>query len=186
MTVGGTPAKRLRHRLILEIVARGAITSQAELAERLAQRGFPATQATVSRDIAELGLVKVLRGDRHVYVGPDDFAGGHEPVADERLRRLLEEMPVTIGRSGLILVLRGPIGSAQGLARAIDRSTLQEQEGTLAGDDTVLVLFADGARLERWLKRFRALQGLDIAAEPQTAPTTTTTATPSQPQGGRR
>ncbi|OGN84775.1 MAG: hypothetical protein A2X23_09825 [Chloroflexi bacterium GWC2_73_18] len=172
---GGPPARRLRHRLILELAARGSIASQAELVERLAQRGLPATQATVSRDIAELGLVKVLRGDRHVYVGPDDFAGGHEPAADERLRRLLEETPVTIGRSGLVLVLRGPIGSAQGLARAIDRSTLQEQEGTLAGDDTVLVLFADGARLERWLTRFRALQGLDV---PASAPI-------HEPQGGR-
>ena len=82
--------------------------------------------------------------------------------------RLLDEMPVTVGRSGLILVLRGPVGSAQTLARAIDQSGLREQEGTLAGDDTVLVLFADKARLVAWHRRFRALQGL-----------------PSEPQGAR-
>ncbi len=81
-------------------------------------------------------------------------------VADERLERVIESSPVSVGRSGLTLVLRGQAGSAQALARAIDESSLQEQEGTLAGDDTVLVLFADEDRLDRWRTRFRRLQGL--------------------------
>ena len=67
-------------------------------------------------------------------------------------------MPVTVGRSGLILVLVGTPGTASVVAQAIDESTLQEQEGTLAGDNTLLVLFADEPRLERWLARFRAIQ----------------------------
>ena len=62
---------------------------------------------------------------------------------------------MTVGRSGLILVLTGTPGTASVVAQAIDESTLQEQEGTLAGDNTLLVLFADEARLERWLERFR-------------------------------
>jgi transcriptional regulator of arginine metabolism len=77
---------------------------------------------------------------------------------DDRLRRILTDVPVTIGRSGLILVLTGTPGTASVVAQAIDESSLQEQEGTLAGDNTLLVLFADEARLERWLGRFEAIQ----------------------------
>jgi transcriptional regulator of arginine metabolism len=156
----GQTAKRARQRAILDIVARTPIASQEELVEALAARGFAVTQATVSRDVAELRLVKVVRGDRHRYVSPDDLGHEPDPDADGRLVRLLDETPVTVGRSGLILVLRGPVGSAQALARAIDQSGLREQEGTLAGDDTILVLFADEARLITWQRRFRALQGL--------------------------
>ncbi|TAM75910.1 MAG: arginine repressor [Chloroflexota bacterium] len=150
--------KRLRQQAILEIVARTPVGNQAELAELLRERGLTVTQATVSRDIADLSLVKVTRGGRPRYLSPDDLASTPGQEADRRLARLLAEIPVTVGRSGLILVLRGPAGSAQALAQAIDRSTLQEQEGTLGGDDTILVLFADQARLERWLDRFQRLQ----------------------------
>jgi arginine repressor len=66
-------------------------------------------------------------------------------------------VPITVGRSGLILVLTGTPGTASVVAQAIDESTLTEQEGTLAGDNTLLVLFADEVRLERWLERFEAL-----------------------------
>jgi transcriptional regulator of arginine metabolism len=163
--------KRTRQRAIRELVAREPVTSQQELAERLAERGFQVTQATVSRDIAELGLVKIARGDRHVYVAPEDFAVPPSTGGDEHLRRILADIPVSVGRSGLILVLTGSPGTASVIAQAIDVSNLTEQEGTLAGDNTLLVLFADEARLERWLARFRALQALpvpaaDAAAEP--------------------
>jgi transcriptional regulator of arginine metabolism len=118
------------------------------------------TQATVSRDIAELGLVKVLRSDRHVYVSPEDLAAPAPVASDERLRKILADIPVTVGRSGLILVLTGTPGTASVVAQAIDESTLHDQEGTLAGDNTILVLFADEPRLERWLERFRQIQSL--------------------------
>ena len=72
--------------------------------------------------------------------------------------RILADIPVTIGRSGLILVLTGTPGTASVIAQAIDESSLQEQEGTLAGDNTLLVLFADESRLGRWLDRFSAIQ----------------------------
>ena len=65
---------------------------------------------------------------------------------------------MTIGRSGLILLLVATPGTASTIAQAIDDSTFTEQEGTLAGDNTLLVLFADEARLERWLERFRAIE----------------------------
>ena len=154
---GGYAAKRDRQRAIRELVARQPVTSQGELAEQLRTRGFAATQATVSRDIAELGLVKIARGNRHVYVSPADLATP-PPQSDEHLRRIVAEIPVRIGRSGLTLLLIGSPGSASVLGQAIDESTMDEQEGTLAGDNTLLVLFRDEARLERWLTRFRSIQ----------------------------
>jgi transcriptional regulator of arginine metabolism len=155
----GRTAQRERQRQIRELVARMPIGSQLELVEQLRARGFSVTQATVSRDIAQLGLVKATRGDRQVYVSPEDLAAA-APVSDDGLRRILGEVPVSVGRSGLTLVLTGRPGTAGAIAEGIDRSSLHEQEGTLAGDNTILVLFADEPRLERWLARFRELQGL--------------------------
>jgi transcriptional regulator of arginine metabolism len=158
MRNGTTPGTRIdRRRAIRELITRMPIGSQGELAEQLGRRGFAVTQATVSRDVSELGLVKVPRGDRHVYVAPEDLAV-RPPRSDDRLRRILADIPVTIGRSGLILLVIGTPGTASTIAQAIDESSLNEQEGTLAGDNTLLVLFADEARLERWLERFRALE----------------------------
>ncbi|CAN5829574.1 arginine repressor [soil metagenome] len=151
-------AKRERHRHLRELVSRHAIASQHELVDRLAERGFEVTQATISRDIGELGLVKVAAADGHVYASPDDLREGAPRVSDDRLRRVLADYPVTIGRSGLILLLVSEAGSASAIAQAIDESTLDDQEGTLAGDNTVLVLFADEARLERWRTRFEAIR----------------------------
>ena len=150
-------AKRDRQRAVREIVAREAIGSQQDLADRLAARGFAVTQATVSRDVADLGLAKAWRGERHVYVLAGDLP--RSPAnANERLQRMLADIPVTVGRSGLILVLTGGPGTASVIAQAIDESTLAEQVGTVAGDNTLLVLFADETALERWLARFTELQ----------------------------
>ena len=161
----GPAAKRARQRAIREIITVEPITSQQELAERLVRRGFSVTQATVSRDMADLGLIKVPRADRHVYVQSQDVAPPPARISDERLRRILTDIPVTIGRSGLILLVTGSPGTASVIAQAIDDSTLQEQEGTLAGDNTLLVLFADETRLERWLERFE-----EIRSEPSPRP----------------
>jgi len=148
-------AKRLRQRAILEIVDAGPVGSQEELVEQLRDRGLAVTQATVSRDIAELGLAKIARDGRHVYV-----SGEVRPpvVGDDRLGRIVAGIPIRIGRSGLTLVLTALPGTASVIAQAIDESGLDEQEGTLAGDNTLLVLFADEERLERWRARFTALQ----------------------------
>jgi transcriptional regulator of arginine metabolism len=153
----GPAAKRDRQRAIREIIVRDPIGSQQELAERLVERGFAVTQATVSRDIAEMGIVKMPRGDRHLYVSSEDVAAPPRTVSDERLRRILQDIPVTVGRSGLIVLVTGSPGTASVIAQAIDE-TMAEQEGTLAGDNTLLVLFADEARLERWLERFEELR----------------------------
>src|SRR4029078_5960083 len=136
----GGGSKRDRQRTIRELVASEPIGSQQELADRLTDRGFAVTQATISRDIGELGLVKVPRADGHVYVVPESLATGGggapratSPLGDERLRRLLADIPVTIGRSGLILLVTGSPGTASVIAQAIDESSLSEQQGTLRG-----------------------------------------------------
>lgn len=149
-------SRRERQGAILRLVREREISTQSELADALRDEGADVVQTTVSRDIAELGLVKVARGDRHAYVSPEDLAA--PPHTDDHLRRLLDDLPVTIGRSGLILVLVSTPGTASVLGQAIDDATVQEQEGTLAGDNTLLVLFRDEARLERWLTWFRSLQ----------------------------
>jgi transcriptional regulator of arginine metabolism len=152
----GHDLKRLRQRAIRQLVIDRAVSSQREVVDALTAQGFEVTQATVSRDIAELGLHKAASADGHIYVVPDDapVAGA---ASDVRLRRILADIPLRIGRSGLTLVLTGTPGTASVIAQAIDESTLREQEGTLAGDNTLLVLFADEARLERWLDQFERL-----------------------------
>jgi transcriptional regulator of arginine metabolism len=154
--------KRARQRAIRDLVAREPIGSQQKLALRLAERGITATQATVSRDIAEMGLVRVARHGGHSWMAPEDVASPSpaRTSRDERLHRILVDIPVTVGRSGLILVVTGSPGTAGAIAQAIDESSLSDQEGTLAGDNTLLVLFANETRLERWLDRFRAIQDL--------------------------
>ncbi|HET9082788.1 MAG TPA: hypothetical protein VFN41_00175 [Candidatus Limnocylindrales bacterium] len=163
--VTGQDLKRLRQRAIRQLIASRPIGSQRELVDALTVQGFDVTQATVSRDIAELGLLKAPRADGPVYVSPEDVASrapsplpSPSPSSDDRLRRILSDVPVTIGRSGLILVLTGTPGTASVVAQAIDESSLQDQEGTLAGDNTLLVLFSDEVRLERWRSRFEAIQ----------------------------
>lgn len=164
--------KRLRQRAIRQLVASRPVGSQRELVDALVEQGFDVTQATISRDITELGLLKAPRGNDgtngHAYVAREDVAAPPPAASDERLRRILLDVPVTVGRSGLILVLTGTPGTASVVAQAIDESTLHEQEGTLAGDNTLLVLFADEPRLERWLERFRAVQ--DSLAVTATSP----------------
>jgi transcriptional regulator of arginine metabolism len=153
----GQELKRLRQRAIRELVVSRPVGSQRELVDALTEQGFAVTQATVSRDITELGLLKAPRATGHVYVSREDLTPIATVASDERLQRILGDVPVTIGRSGLILVLTGTPGTASVIAQAIDESTLQEQEGTLAGDNTLLVLFADEARLERWRARFESI-----------------------------
>ena len=150
-------AKRERQRLVRELVVSHPVASQHELVALLAERGTEVTQATVSRDITELGLVKVAHAGRHVYAAPEELGSTPFLGSDERLRRVLGDYPVHLGRSGLTLLLVSEAGTAGAIGQAIDESTLDEQEGTLAGDNTILVLFADEARLQAWQARFERL-----------------------------
>jgi transcriptional regulator of arginine metabolism len=124
----------------------------------LAAQGFETTQATVSRDITDLGLVKIAHDGQHIYAWPGDLTQAPAAASDERLRRVLSDYRIDIGRSGLTLLLVSEAGVANAIGQAIDESTFDEQEGTLAGDNTILVLFANEVRLEAWLERFEALR----------------------------
>lgn len=153
--------KRLRQQQIRDLIGSRPIRTQQELAAALRDRGFRATQATVSRDIAEMGLVKVARvGGERVYALPAR-PGPPEKSADERLAMILRDLPVTIRSAGLIVVLRATPGSAHPIAAALDRTRWPEVVGSIAGDDTVFVVCQDRPATERLGRRLARLARLD-------------------------
>lgn len=136
--------KAARHARIADLLNHRPVRSQAELADLLGAEGLAVTQATLSRDLEELGAVKLRRpGAGSVYTLPDGPGG--VPGGAVRLDRLLEELLVSADASANLAVLRTPPGGAHLLASAVDRAGLAEVLGTVAGDDTVLVV-ARGAR----------------------------------------
>ena len=124
--------KRFRQGQILKLVGAGAVASQDDLKRLLAQQNLRVTQATLSRDLQELKLVKTPDGYR-----PLESA---EAAAQPALERVLREYLLDIRDAQNLLVLRTPAGAAQPLAVALDREQLPEVVGTIAGDDTVLVI----------------------------------------------
>ncbi|MGW5054677.1 arginine repressor [Actinokineospora sp. NPDC004072] len=149
-----------RQARITAIVANQAIRSQTELAKLLAAEGVEVTQATLSRDLDELGAVKLrgIDGGAPVYVIPEDGS----PVrgiegGTSRLTRLLGELLVAADASGNLAVLRTPPGAAQFLASAIDRAALHDVVGTIAGDDTLAVIAREPVTGRALADKFTAL-----------------------------
>lgn len=140
--------KQLRQREIRDLLGRRPIRTQQELATALRDRGFRATQATISRDVAELGLIKASQDGVQTYIVPARVAEA-ESTGEERLRALLHDLPVEIREAGLMLVLRTLPGSAHAIAAALDRTRWPEVVGSIAGDDTVFVAFADRMSMQR-------------------------------------
>jgi len=134
--------KQLRQRAIRDLVEQRPIRTQQELAVALRERGFRTTQATISRDVAELGLVKAGRSGTQAYAIPPRLREA-DTSGEDRIRRLLRDMPVEIRDAGTMLILRTLPGSAHPLAAALDRARWPEVMGSIAGDDTVFVAFAD-------------------------------------------
>ena len=128
--------KHHRQQALLRAVAQQRLSTQAELVRALRGAGYPATQATVSRDIVELGLVKVARDGAHAYAPPSAATPGG---GTERLRRFCEDYPAEGALAANLVVLRSLPGTANALAAALDASRIEEAIGTLAGDDTVFV-----------------------------------------------
>jgi transcriptional regulator of arginine metabolism len=137
-----TPMTRAaRHARIIQLIRLGPVRSQTELSTLLGEDGFIVTQATLSRDLEELGAMKISGA----YLIPEDgrprlFETDQGPA---RLLRLLHELLTGVDASGNIAVLRTPPGAAQFLASALDRSGLSDIVGTIAGDDTILVVARD-------------------------------------------
>jgi transcriptional regulator of arginine metabolism len=148
--------KQLRQREIRDLLAQRPIRTQQELAAALRERGFRATQATISRDVAELGLLKSNQGGVQTYVVPARVAEA-ESTGEERLRALLHDLPVEVRESGLMLVLKALPGSAHPIAAALDRTRWPEVVGSIAGDDTVFVAFADRTAMQRIRARLASL-----------------------------
>ena len=146
--------KARRKAVIVELVEREAITSQEQLREKLRERGIEATQATLSRDIRELGLVKRAIDGAYRRGAVDGSAPGGEAT----LRRAVEEYLRTQERIDQLLVLRTDPGQAQSLAVAIDRARLAEIAGTIGGDDTILVICRSANDATTVAERFRSMR----------------------------
>jgi transcriptional regulator of arginine metabolism len=144
-------SKAARQRAILELLHRGPVESQEELQGFLARRGFEAGQATLSRDIRELGLVKT----------PDGYAAARGAVVTEpvlpSVSRLVREFVVDVRLAQNQLVLKTSVGSAQPVAAALDSEDWPEVVGTIAGDDTILVISPDNKTAQQLVRRIHGM-----------------------------
>ncbi len=135
--------KAQRQHRVARLIEEHRVTNQAQLVELLAADGVRVNQATVSRDLEELGAIKVrVPGGETAYAVPEL---PREQVAPEgHLRRVLGDWVVDVDRSGDLVVLRTPPGSAHVVGSALDRNGTEEVVGTVAGDDTLLVIAREG------------------------------------------
>jgi transcriptional regulator of arginine metabolism len=163
--------KNARQQRIVELLGKHQVRSQTELADLLAQSGVSVTQATLSRDLVELDAVKVrVPGGALVYAVPAEGGdrtprpGGESGAAEARLARLLAELMVSVDASANMALLRTPPGAAQFLASAFDKADLAGVLGTVAGDDTVLVISRDTEGGAALAQRLLALANHHIAA----------------------
>ncbi|HAZ18186.1 MAG TPA: arginine repressor [Acidimicrobiaceae bacterium] len=152
-------SKHQRQHRISQILANEVVISQEQLVRLLADDGVESTQATVSRDLDDLGAVKVrVSGGESVYAIPEHPADRVVPV--DQLRRVMGEWVVEVESSGNLVVLRTPPGSAHVVASALDRTGIEGSIGTVAGDDTLMVVAAEGTTGENLAVTLRNLAGL--------------------------
>jgi len=148
--------KRARQQAIGDIVRGRRLRTQQELVAALREKGFKATQATVSRDITEMELVKIRADGSQVYALPSNQAVV-EQSGQQRLGELLSDLPIEVRESGTLLVIRAVPGTAHAIAAALDRAHWNDVLGTIAGDDTLFVACADAKALKRVRKRLLRL-----------------------------
>jgi transcriptional regulator of arginine metabolism len=152
-------SKTQRQHRVIQILEQNAVASQGQLVQLLADAGLDATQATVSRDLEEIGAVKVrAAGGESIYAVPELPKDRVAP--EDHLRRVLGDWVVEVAASANLVVVRTPPGSAHVVASALDRASLPEIVGTVAGDDTIMVVASErvgGAKLAR---RLSSLAGL--------------------------
>jgi transcriptional regulator of arginine metabolism len=148
--------KRARQQAIGDVIRQQRVRTQRELVAALREKGYRVTQATVSRDTTEMGLLKVPRDGGHVYALPTSDAAT-EISGEQRLASLLRELPIEVGVSGTLLIIRALPGTAHAIAAALDRARWPDLLGTIAGDDTVFVACADGAAVRATRQRLLTL-----------------------------
>ncbi len=166
----GNVGKRQRQHIIEQLLSDEAVSSQEQLVELLAARGVSATQATVSRDLEDLGAVKVrVGGGVGVYAVP--VPAPERAMSEDHLRRVLSDWVVGVACSGNLVCLRTPPGSAHVVGSAIDRGGLPDVLATVAGDDTVLVVAAEASNSGALAEQLRARAGLPPDSHPRSKET---------------
>ncbi|NLT94644.1 MAG: arginine repressor [Clostridia bacterium] len=144
--------KAKRQKKILELIQTQTISTQEEVAEALRKEGFNVTQATVSRDIKELGLIKVSIGnDQSKYALPTEVT-----VSERRLKFMIKEFVLKYDYSENIIVLKTPPGTAQAVASVIDNAQWEEVIGTVAGDDTILLVVKPVTSVKKVLQKINS------------------------------
>jgi len=158
--------KAARQQLVVDLLGSREVRSQSELAELLADNGLVVTQATLSRDLVDLDAVKVRAASGALVYAVPAEGGDRSPAlpresaaSETRLARLLEELLVSAEASANLVVLRTPPGAANFLASALDKADLGDVLGTIAGDDTVMVISRDPAGGEGVVRRLVGLTG---------------------------
>lgn len=149
--------KSVRQKKIIDIISSHSIETQEQMAAALGLAGFAVTQATVSRDIKDLGLIKIPgENNTSIYALP---AGGSTPSGEARLKRLIIESVRKIDFSENIVVVKTIPGHAQGVAGAMDQAQWSGVIGTVAGDDTILIVVKPKSAVEDIIRRFREISG---------------------------
>lgn len=155
--------KIARHSKIRQILSEHAVSSQTGLGELLGAEGLAVNQSTLSRDLVELGAVRVREGDRTVYRVPNDGPAtglrSRPAEFDDQLARTCQDLLVSAEDSANLVVLRTPPGAAQYLAAVLDRASWSDILGTIAGDDTVVVITRDPAGGQDVAARLLSLGG---------------------------
>lgn len=152
--------KAHRQQAIVRLIGANQVASQPQLLELLAGEGLQSTQATVSRDLDELGVIKVRApGGTSIYALPATEAERIAPL--DQLRRVLGEWVADVAVSANLVVLRTPPGCAHVVASALDRSAIDGLVGTVAGDDTLVCVAAEQVGGKELATRLTELAGLD-------------------------
>jgi transcriptional regulator of arginine metabolism len=153
-------SKPQRQHRIAELLEQQAVASQAQLVELLALQGVNATQATVSRDLDEMGAVKIrIPGGAMAYAVPERVTD--RPLPDDHLRHVLGDFVLEVAHNHPIVILRTPPGSAHVVASALDRSNREGVLGTVAGDDTLLIVAERGMDASDLAHSLASLAGLE-------------------------
>ena len=154
MTKTGNMIKSVRQEEILRIIDQNEIDTQEELANQLRERGYEVTQATVSRDIKELRLIKISgRQKAYRYAMP----GHHETAVNDRMIRLLSDSAISVDYAGQMIVVKTLSGSANVAAEVIDNMNWKEVLGTIAGDNTIFLAVHNGEEATEIAGKIRKL-----------------------------
>jgi transcriptional regulator of arginine metabolism len=147
--------KERRQRAVADLIREHALASQEEVASRLSGLGFEVTQATVSRDLEQLGALKVRRDGRISYALPDQLSAN--VPTQSRLASVLRDWVRSVDVAATMVVLKTPPGSAHLVGVALDESTLPEIAGTICGDDTIFIACRSAAAAEALASKLEAM-----------------------------